>query len=387
MKHLKQSPTDPEFVQNPYAFYDMAREHGDLIYWEDYKTVCAVSFPAVSGLLKDRRFGREIPLEFAPPIADHTKAFYDLEAHSMLELEPPRHTRLRSLVLRAFTSRRIKSLEPEITQLALSLIDRFPDGEFDLLKSFCTPIPVVVICRLLGVPEENAAQLLDWSAKMVSMYQARRSREIEESAAQASSEFSDYIRAHIQLKRQAPSDDLISELIRARDEGDALSEEELITTCILLLNAGHEATVHTMGNTVKLLLNLGIRDATPEIVEEAIRYDPPLHSFTRYAKEDVSVFGHDFKRGDAVNCLLASANRDPQAYENPNVFDPTRKGPVNTSFGGGIHFCVGAPLARLELVTALNVLFERCPKLALGENSEFANVYHFHGLRSLLVRT
>lgn len=386
MKHLKQSPTDPEFVQNPYVFYDKARENGDLIYWEDYKTVCAVSFTAVSGLLKDRRFGREIPLEFAPPIVEHTKAFYDLEAHSMLELEPPRHTRLRSLVLRAFTSRRIKSLEPEITQLAHSLIDRFPDGEFDLLKSFCTPIPVIVICRLLGVPEENAAQLLDWSAKMVSMYQARRTREIEETAGQASSEFSNYIRAHIEVKRKAPADDLISELIRARDEGDALSEEELITTCILLLNAGHEATVHTMGNSVNLLLPLGIREVTPEIVEEAIRFDPPLHSFTRYAKEDVTVFGHDFKRGAAVNCLLASANRDPQVYENPNVFDPERKGPVNTSFGGGIHFCVGAPLARLELVTALKVLFERCPNLSLGDNTEFANVYHFHGLRSLMVR-
>ena len=386
MKSIKQSPTDPDFVQNPYAFYDSAREHGPLVYWEDYQTICAVSFEAVSTLLKDRRFGRELPSDLAPPIATHTKPFYDLEAHSMLELEPPRHTQLRALVLRAFTSRRIKSLEPEIRALAHGLIDAFPSGDFDLLKAFCTPIPVIIICRLLGVPEKDAAQLLDWSAKMVSMYQARRTREIEEDAAQASTEFADYIRRHIQTKRAAPADDLISELIRARDEGGSLSEDELITTCILLLNAGHEATVHTMGNTVKLLLSLGITDITTEVVEEAIRFDPPLHSFTRYAKEDVTVFGHAFRRGEAVNCLLASANRDPAAYPYPNVFDPARKGPVNTSFGGGIHFCVGAPLARLELVTALKVLFERCPTLSPADPSEFANVYHFHGLKALMVR-
>lgn len=385
MKKLRQSPTNPDFVQNPYPFYDQARAAGDLFFWEDYDTICASSFAAVSSLLKDRRFGREIPADLAPEIEEHTRPFYDIEAHSMLELEPPRHTRLRSLVLRAFTSRRIKSLEPEIRTLAHDLIDQFPAGEFDLLKAFCTPIPVIIICRLLGVPENHAPRLLDWSAKMVSMYQARRTREIEDIAAQASLEFGNFIRGFIAEKRKIPSDDLISELIRARDEGDSLSEDELITTCILLLNAGHEATVHTMGNTIKTLLSLGIKETSPDVIEEALRFDPPLHSFTRYAKEDVTVFGHEFKRGDAVNCLLASANRDAQAYENPNTFIPGRKGPVNTSFGGGIHFCVGAPLARLELVTALEVLFERCPDLRAAAPAHYADVYHFHGLKSLPV--
>lgn len=386
MKKISQSPTQDSFVQNPYAFYDQVRASGDLFYWEDYNSVCAVSFPAVSALLKDRRFGREVPAEFAPEIPAHQKSFYDIEAHSMLELDAPRHTPLRGLVLRAFTSRRIKSLEPEITALAHELIDKLGMDEADLLSEFCTPIPVILICRLLGVPEETGSQLLDWSAKMVAMYQARRTRQIEEDAAQASLEFSDFMASYIEEKRKAPADDLISELIAAREDGNKLSHEELISTCILLLNAGHEATVHSMGNAVKTMLERDMRTVDARTVEEAIRFDPPLHSFSRYAKEDVHIFGHDFKRGDTVNCLLAAANRDPQAYENPNVFDPQRKGPVNTSFGGGVHFCVGAPLARLELVTALKVLFERCPNLSLVETPRYANVFHFHGLERLMVR-
>jgi len=167
----------------------------------------------------------------------------------------------------------------------------------------------------------------------------------------------------------------------------SLSTDELISTCILLLNAGHEATVHTLGNTVKTLLERDIRLATGPIVEEALRFDPPLHMFDRYVSEDCTLFGHDFKRGDVVKCLLAAANRDPAAYPDPNRFDPDRKGPVNVAFGGGIHFCVGAPLARLELRVALQVLFERCPKLHMTKAPVFGDTYHFHGLAALHVST
>jgi cytochrome P450 len=385
MEHLTQCPTDPGFVQNPYPFYDRARAGGDLFVWTDYSMVCATSHRAVMALLKDRRLGREAPPEHAPRIAPHLAPFYAVEANSMLELEPPRHTRLRSLVLRAFTSRRIAGLAPEIEALCHRLIDDFPPGPFDLLDSYARIVPVIIIARLLGVPEERADDLLEWSNAMVAMYQARRTRQIEDQAVAATRAFSDFITTHIAAKRRTPADDLISELIRAEEEGSRLSTDELVTTCILLLNAGHEATVHTLGNGVKTLLGQGSPKITEDLVEEIIRYDPPLHMFTRWVYEDVQLFGHDFRRGDQVACLLAAANRDPSAYAAPATFDPDRKGPANTSFGGGIHFCVGAPLARLELLIALQVLFRRCPDLRLAEAPRYADVYHFHGLARLMV--
>jgi cytochrome P450 len=158
-----------------------------------------------------------------------------------------------------------------------------------------------------------------------------------------------------------------------------------VTTCILLLNAGHEATVHTIGNGVRTLLEQGVRDVDEGTVEEVLRFDPPLHMFTRWAYEDVEAFGRTFRRGDQVALLLGAANRDPLAYPDPGRFDPRREGPANVAFGGGIHFCVGAPLARLELLVGLRMLWERCPELRLAEAPRYADVYHFHGLERLMV--
>ncbi|MDG1429930.1 MAG: cytochrome P450, partial [Paracoccaceae bacterium] len=316
---------------------------------------------------------------------------YDIEAHSMLELEPPKHTRLRRLVLRAFTSRRIGSLEPEIETLCHSLIDQFPDAPFDLISEYGQPIPVIVICRLLGVPENMAPQLLQWSNAMVSMYQARKTREIEDAAAKASSEFTNFMRGYIEKRRKAPSDDLITELIRAEEDGDKLSSDEMITTCILLLNAGHEATVHTIGNGAKALIQNNYnpswiaQGAIETTVEEVMRFDPPLQIFTRYAYEDVTIADHTFKRGDQIALMLGHAGRDDQFDDNLDMFDPTRHSPTHAAFGGGLHFCVGAPLARLELQVSLRVLFERCPDLRITDPPKYANLYHFHGLEHLMV--
>ncbi len=385
MLDLSQSPTDPDFVQDPYPFYDRARASGDLFHWNDYGMACATSHRAVSAILKDRRLGREALAEWVAEIPDHLTPFYDVEAHSMLELERPRHTRLRGLVLRAFTSRRIAALGPEIEALCHRLVDAFPDHPFDLLDAYARPVPVIVIARLLGVPEDRADDLLDWSNAMVGMYQARRTRAMEDAAVAATSAFQDFLAGYIAEKRRAPADDLISELIAAEEAGDRLSTEELISTCILLLNAGHEATVHTLGNGVRSLLDRDIRAVDTACVEEVLRFDPPLHMFTRWVYEDVELFGHGFVRGDRIACLLGAANRDPAAYPDPHRFDPARKGPANVAFGAGIHFCVGAPLARLELEIALKVLFERCPELRYTKPPRYADVYHFHGLERLEV--
>lgn len=385
MKRLTQSPTDPDFVQNPYPFYDIARETGDVFWWVDYQMACAVSHEAVTAALRDKRMGREAPIEFASAPPQHVQPFYDVEAHSMLELEPPRHTRLRGLVLRAFTSRRIASLEPEIERLSHDLLGAIPDGPFDLLHHYAQPLPVTVIARLLGVPDSAAPDLLRWSNAMVSMYQARRTREIEDAAVAATVDFKSFLSDVIADKRKNPKDDLVSSLIAAEEDGDRLSKDELMTTVILLLNAGHEATVHTMGNGVKALLENDIHEITPPVVEEIMRYDPPLHMFTRWVYEDIDFYGETLKRGDQIACLLGAANRDPKAYKNPHCFIEKRNGKAHTAFGGGIHFCVGAPLARLELLVGLKALFEKMPKLRMIQPPIYDDVYHFHGLTQLIV--
>ena len=385
MLRLSQPATEPGFVQNPYPFYDRAREGGDLFFWEDYGLPCATSHRAVSALLRDRRLGREAPAEVAPGFPEHTRPFYDIEAHSMLELEPPRPTRLRGLVLRAFTSRRIAALAPEILALCDRLIDAFPAWPFDLLDAYGRVIPVVVIARLLGVPEARSDDLLRWSNAMVAMYQARRTRAIEDAAVEAALAFRAFVEETVAERRSRPGDDLLTHLIAAEEAGERLSTDELVATCILLLNAGHEATVHTLGNGVKTLLEQGVRRVDEAVVEEVLRFDPPLHMFTRWATEEVEAFGHRFRRGDRVALLLGAANRDPVAYAEPGRFDPAREGPANVAFGGGIHFCVGAPLARLELLVGLGRLMERCPGLRLAETPRYADVYHFHGLERLVV--
>ena len=318
--------------------------------------------------------------------------FYAVEAHSMLELEPPRHTRLRGLVLRAFTSRRIAALAPEITQLCHDLIDALPAGEFDLLAHFGQRLPVIVIARLLGVPETMADDLLRWSNAMVGMYMAGRDRAREEAAVAATEAFVAFMRAYVEERRDSPRDDLISALIAAEQAGEKLSTDELITTCILLLNAGHEATVHSLGNAVKLLLETATPhsalspEAIEATVEETLRLDPPLHAFTRWAYEDIEVMGTIIPKGSEVQLLLAAANRDPGVWDDPARFNPARPIKPNASFGAGVHFCVGAPLARMELQIALPILFQRLPNLRLTEAPTYSNAYHFHGLTRLMVR-
>ncbi len=391
MDRLSQSPTDPAFVQDPYPFYAEARARGPLHWWDAYGMPAAFDFATVDAVLRDRRFGRETPAELVEAPPAHLAPFHAIEDHSMLELEPPRHTRLRKLVLRAFTTRRIAALAPEIEALCHELIDGFPAGAFDLLPTYCERLPVIVIARLLGVPEETAPRLLDWSHAMVAMYQARRDRAAEDAAAKAAAEFAAFLRGIVAERRARPADDLISHLVAAEEAGDTLSTQELIATCVLLLNAGHEATVHTVGNGVKAILENAVQDSlAPDriegTVEEILRFDPPLHMFTRWAYEEAEIAGHRFGRGDRIALLLGAANRDPARWRAPARFDPARAVRPNAAFGAGLHFCVGAPLARLELRIGLSTLFARCPELRLAAPPRYAEIYHFHGLERLEVR-
>ncbi len=393
-------PTDPDFFHDPYRAYARMHQIGGPFVWDQYGYLCFAGYEAVNSILRDRRFGREIAHVMSREearlgeIPGHLKAFHDFEANSMLEREPPVHTRLRRLVNRAFVSRRIEALAPAIETLCLELINDFPDdAAFDLLPSYCEIIPVYVIADLLGVPRSMSPQLLDWSHKMVAMYQFNRSREIEDTAVTATAQFAEYITAIAMERREDPRDDLLTALVEAQSGGDHLSMDELVTTAILLLNAGHEATVHAIGNGVKALLeNPGGTDlvlsgekARAAAIEELLRIDPPLHLFTRYVLEDMEFQGTRLQRGQTVGLLLGAANHDPVRYARPRELDVKRGGAGHVSFGAGIHFCLGAPLARLEMDIALRVLFEREPDLCLVGKPAYADRFHFHGLEKLMV--
>ena len=399
---VKCAPGDINFFQNPYPVYDEMRMLGPCFYWEDYKHWCFSEFKEVNAILRDRRFGRQIS-HVRPDLAlvgvgessvKHT-AIDRFEENSLLELEPPVHTRLRRLVNRAFVSRQVESQRDRIKVLANELIDvMIASGDrADLLTSYAEIIPIIVICELLGVDTKMANQLLDWSHKMVAIYEHGSDSETRRIANIATESFEGFIEAQVEIKRKTPGDDLLTGLIRAEEEGEKLSLVELTTTCILLLNAGHEATVHGIGNAVKCLLQEKVdlhywfetQKRTQSVVEESLRFDAPLHMFTRYVLEDLDYCGQTFKQGDVVGLMLGSANRDQAKFSNPHRFDPERGGIGQLSFGAGIHFCVGAPLARLELEVALPVLFQRLPNLRLLGEPQYADRYHFHGLEKLEV--
>jgi cytochrome P450 len=390
-------PRHEDFVQNPYPFYAEFREKCPVFWWTDLDHWCFATHEDVNALLRDRRFGRQI-LHLAtreelgwPESPAHLAPFYEFEQHSLLELEPPVHTRLRGFINPSFLPRQIERLRPDIEKLAHQLIDQFASQDStDLLQSFAEPVPVMVIANFLGVPTDMAPQLLTWSHDMVAMYQARRDRGIEDRAVAATIAFSDYMRTLLAERRRHPADDFLSQLLTARDnDGTALTEDELVTTAILLLNAGHEATVHALGNgTQALLRHATAADflANPAAcAEEMLRFDTPLHMFKRYALEDLEYRGIALKKGDQVGLLLASANHDEQKFSSPATFNPTRTPNPHVSFGAGIHFCIGAPLARLEMQTALRVLLERLPTLRLTTPARYRNTWHFHALESLPV--
>ena len=399
-RRVRLAPTDPAFVQNPYPAYRAIRERCPVFFWEDYGFWCCASMADVDALFRDRRFGRDVSHVASreslgwPALPDHVKPFTDLDALSMLEREPPAHTRLRRLVNRAFVSRSIERLRPRIAALAHTLIDRCPvAGAFDLLPAFAEPIPVTLIAELLGVPAEDAPRLLEWSHRMVAMYRLDRNRAIEDAAVAATLEFSAYLRSAVARRRIRPEEDLLSRLTSATPDGEALSEDEIIGNAVLLLNAGHEATVHAIGNAVAAILASGTDpaslfatpDRTAATVEETLRFDPPLHLFTRYALEPVALHGVRLALGDRIGLLIGAANHDAAVFPAADRFDPLRSPAPHVAFGAGIHFCLGAPLARLELQVALPILFERRPGLRLAEPLRFADRYHFRGLEALRV--
>jgi cytochrome P450 len=286
-------------------------------------------------------------------------------------------------------------LRPRLEALAHRLVDGFAgEREVELLERFATPLPLIAIGDVMGIPEEDGAHLLAWSHDIVAMYQARRDLGVERRAAAACEVFGAYVRAHLAERRDAPRDDLLAALATSAIDGDQLSDDEIVSTTMLFLIAGHEATVHGLGNGVKALLERGVDarallarpEAAARLAEELLRFDTPLHLFTRWVLAERELQGVRLRRGDRVGLLLGAANHDPARFEAPAELRPDRAPNPHVSFGGGIHFCVGAPLARMELQIGLRVLFERLPGLTLAAAPRYRDTYHFRGLGALRLR-
>jgi cytochrome P450 len=389
-------PWSPAFVAYPYDVYAALREHAPVAWFEPTGQWLVSRHDDVNALLRDRRLGRTY-LHVAtheemgrPPDPDHLAPFWRVIRDGMLDREPPDHTRLRRLVSQAFTPRRVEALRPTVQRLADGLADHFvARGGGDLIASVAEPLPVTVIAEMLGVPEPDRHLLRPWSADICGMYELNPSRAAADRAVRACEEFSTYLRALAAARRKDPRDDLVTALAAV----DGLTEDELVGTCVLLLNAGHEASVNVTGNGWwALFRNPDQLDALradptmlPRAVEELMRYDTPLQMFERWVLEDIEVHGQRIPRGSEVALLFGSANHDPAVFAEPERLQLSRVDNPHVSFGAGIHYCLGAPLARIELVASFGALLARAPKLRLVREPDWKPGYIIRGLDALSV--
>jgi cytochrome P450 len=395
------APHDPEFVADPYPAYAVLRAAGRVHYVEETNQWLIPHHADVAALLRDRRLGRTY-LHVAthaemgrPEDAEHTGPFWYLIRNGILDMEPPDHTRVRRLVAKAFTPRMVESLGPTVQRLMDGLVDRVAGaGTFDLIREIAEPLPVTVIAELLGIPADDRRHLRPWSAEICRMYELNPSEEDARAASRASIEFSEYLRGLIRERRARPAEDLITELVQVVDQGDRLTEDEMIGTCVLLLNAGHEATVNMTGNGWwTLFRNPGelarLRKdhaLIPPAIEELMRFETPLQMFERWVFEDLEIDGARIPRGQELGLLFGSANRDPGVFDRPDVLDLGRDPNPHMTFGAGIHYCLGAALGRLELATSFGTLLRRAPGMEPVAEPEWKPSYIIRGLKELRVR-
>ncbi|MEV6599739.1 cytochrome P450 [Actinoplanes sp. NPDC051346] len=350
----------------------------------------------VVGVFRDKRFGHGTHLlqrnTFRRPVAGRSRPF--------IMLDPPEHTRLRSLVNKAFTPRMIDGLEPRIARIVSDLLDEAEQrNDVDLMDAFAYSVPVMVISELLGVPRADMESVKDLSHIVARGVDPDFHHTPEEMKVRANAfaRFDDYFRGLLEERRQRPQDDLLSGLAAVRESGSALTEAELLTTCILLYVAGHETTMDLIGNGALALMRFPReRDrlaARPELargaVEELLRFDPPTQLTRRTALEDVELDGHHIRQGDQVVLMRGAANRDPEAFDRPDELDLGRTDNKHVSFDGGIHFCLGAPLARLEGRIAFTELLRRAPRMRLTvaeDDLEYRDNLVIRGLATLPVR-
>jgi len=390
------NPMDPEFLADPYPTYHRLRAE-DPVHRSPLGFWVLTRYEDVAAVLRDARFIKE-------PLAALVAARFGGEVPrgvglSMLDRDPPDHTRLRSLVSKAFTPRVVEGLRPRIQAIVDDLIARAePAGSMDLIEEVAYPIPVKVICEMMGVPVRDHERFKGWSldiARGLDSIWLPPDSEIPRRSVAARHAISGYFRELIDQRRTSPRGDLLSALIAAEEAGDKLNEEELLATCILILIAGHETTVNLIGNGVLALLRhpaeLSRLRTTPGLittaVEELLRYDGPVQRTARVASADATIGGHTIRQGEMVMPFIGAADRDPAQFPEPDRLDLSRADNRHIAFGWGIHFCLGAPLARVEGQIAIDTLVRRLPRLALvGDSVEYRQSLTLRGLKTLPVK-
>jgi cytochrome P450 len=390
------NPLSPDFIRDPYPNYERLRER-DPMHLSPLGFYAASRHADVSLVLRDKRFGKDyegrMTRRFGPRIFD--EPVYRTLRLWMLQQDPPVHTRLRGLVAKAFTARRVEDMRPRIQEIVDGLIDRvIAKGRIDLIADFAFPLPVTVICDMLGIPEEHRGVFLAGarsSGRLLEPVPLSR-QELDEANA-GGLMAAEYFRTLFDLRKREPHDDLITQLVQAEDDGGKLSYEEMTANIILLFGAGHETTVNLIGNGLLALhRNHGQLDLLkdrpeliPNAIEELLRFDSPVQVTGRTALEDVRVGDTLVKQGETVLGLLGAANRDPDVYENADKLDVMRENIRPLSFGGGIHFCLGAQLARIEAEIAIGTLLTRIPDLQLDSagNPSWRPAFVLRGLNAL----
>jgi len=399
--HERFDVSDPSFIADPYPVLNELRESTP-IFWNEASGQWVITrFADIHETLRDRRLGRSYSHRYShaelgrPDPDPRWQRFHQHERWSLLCLEPPDHTRLRRLVSKVFTPKAVAAMRPEIEGYSRRLLEGCRERDtFDLIGDYAQPYSVAVICSMLGVPIADTKKLLDWSHAIVKMYELSISDEVRMAADTAAGEYIEYTRQLIEDKRRSPDGLLVSELVQVEDAGDVLTEEEIISTTMVLLEAGHEATVNTLGNGVRALLKhpaewsrLVTGDVdTKTATEELLRWDAPLQLFERWVLEEgVEIAGQPVAVGEEVAMLFGSAERDPRRFDDPDRFDVGRGDSAHVAFGGGIHFCVGAPLARQEIDVSLQGLVDLFPKLALVAEPRYHPTFVIRGLEALHV--
>ena len=394
---------DPRFLLDPYPVYDRIREETPIFSGPGRQGERPIWFLTrhadVRRALRDRRLGRidqQTVNRHAwglPPLRDELAAYYDVEHWALVWLEPPNHTKIRRLVSKAFTLRRVAELRPRIRELADRLLDPIVRrGRTDLVNDYAAPLSVQVIAELLGAPTTHWRQMLDWSSRITRMYEFNTDNAQTRSAVEACIEFSEYCKDLMARRRADPRDDLITALCFAKTDDGTLTDTQIVSMIISLLNAGHEASVNTLANGMlafmrypeqwRLLTEGEVEAGTA--AEELFRWDAPIQTFDRWViSNGYEVGGQSIGQHEQVTVLLGCANRDPRQFEDPNSFRIARGDPTHVSFGGGIHHCLGAPLARLEVEVALSRLASRCPRLDLVEEPVRPPRFVLRGFNSL----
>jgi unspecific monooxygenase len=370
-----------DVVADPYPHFARERSRHDVAWHEPSGTWLTFTHATAGAVLRNRSLGR-IWLDREP--AAYLEPFNLLHRHQMMENEPPEHTRLRRAVAGAFNRGHVERLRPRVRSLAASLLAEVDPAGFDVIGEYAEPLPVLVIAELIGLSVTDVPALRTWSQAIVRMYEPSPSPQVVDEAVSAATEFADHVREHLDRRRREPGEDLTTDLLAA-----GLAEDELVAAVVLLLNAGHEASVNVFGNGLVALLSRGLRPGADAAltVEEMLRFDSALQLFERTATRTVELGGVVVEEGQKVAALLGAANRDPAVFADADTFDPGRESNPHLAFGAGVHFCLGAPLARMELVESLTALFATHPGLGLVGEPESRGTFVLRGFRRVVVGT